>query len=133
MKAVFKFRTVLNWELYLSHIAGCWWHHRLTPCVHKSKHREVICIYTEDIFTNIYVCVYIYTYIKRKGSSGLLIKSYLSVIPWNVAFQGPLFMGLPRREYWSGLLFLSPGDLPNPGIEPSSPALQLDSLPLSLI
>ena len=38
-------------------------------------------------------------------------------------------MGLPRQEYWTGLLFPSPGDLLNPGIEPTSPALQADSLP----
>ena len=40
-------------------------------------------------------------------------------------------MGFPRQEYWSGLPFLSPGDRPNPGIEPASPAWQVDSLPLS--
>ena len=38
-------------------------------------------------------------------------------------------MGFPRQEYWSGLLFPSPGDLPDPGIEPVFPALQADSLP----
>ena len=43
--------------------------------------------------------------------------------------QAPLFMGFFRQEYWSGLRFPSPGDLPNPGMEPSSPALQADSLP----
>ena len=37
-------------------------------------------------------------------------------------------MGFPRQEYWSGLSFVSPGDLPEPGIEPMSPALQVDSL-----
>ena len=40
-------------------------------------------------------------------------------------------MGFPRQEYWSGLPFPSPEDLPDPGIEPGSPALQADSLPLS--
>ena len=49
-------------------------------------------------------------------------------IPWAVAHQAPLPMGIPRQEYWSGLLFPSPGNLPNPGIEPESPALQPDSL-----
>ena len=39
-------------------------------------------------------------------------------------------MGFSRQEYWSGLPFPSPGDLPNPGIEPQSPALQVDSLPV---
>ena len=43
--------------------------------------------------------------------------------------QGPLSMGFPRKDYWSGLPFPAPGDLPNPGIEPVSPALQADSLP----
>ena len=42
--------------------------------------------------------------------------------------QAPLFMGFPRQEYWSGLSFPSPGDLPEPGIEPGSPAFQADSL-----
>ena len=47
---------------------------------------------------------------------------------WTIALQAPLSMGFPRQEYWSGLSFLSPGDLPDPGIEPTSPALQADSL-----
>ena len=43
--------------------------------------------------------------------------------PWTVPCQAPLSLGFPRQEYWSGLPFLSPGDLPNPGIELVSPAL----------
>ena len=43
--------------------------------------------------------------------------------PWTVAHQVPLSMGFPRQEYWSGLPFSSPGDLPNPGVERDSPAL----------
>ena len=42
---------------------------------------------------------------------------------WTVAHQAPLSMGFPKQEYWSGLLFLPPGDLSNPGIKPMSPAL----------
>ena len=49
--------------------------------------------------------------------------------PWTVAYQAPLSMEFSRQEYWSGLPFPSPGDLPNPGIEPRSPALQADALP----
>ena len=49
-------------------------------------------------------------------------------IPWIVACQTPLSMGFSRQEYWSGLSLPSPGDLPNPGIEPGSPALQAGSL-----
>ena len=50
---------------------------------------------------------------------------------WTVAHQAPLSMGFPRQEYWSGLLFSSPGDIPSPGMEPESPAWQADSLSLS--
>ena len=53
--------------------------------------------------------------------------------PWSVACQAPLSIGFPRQEYWSGLTFPSPGDLPGPGIEPGSPALQAGSLPLSYL
>ena len=48
--------------------------------------------------------------------------------PWAVGHQAPLSMELSWEEYWSGLPFPSPGDLPYPGIEPESPALQVDSL-----
>ena len=47
--------------------------------------------------------------------------------PWTVAHQASLSMGFSKQEYWSGLPFTSPGDLPNPGIEPRSPTLQADS------
>ena len=43
--------------------------------------------------------------------------------PWTIDHQAPLSMGFPRQEYWSGLPFPSPGDLPDPGIETTSPAL----------
>ena len=50
--------------------------------------------------------------------------------PWTVAHQAPLSMGFSRQEYRSGYPFPSPGDVPNPGIEPECPALQVDSLAL---
>ena len=53
------------------------------------------------------------------------------VTPWTVAHQVPLSMGFPRQEYWNGLTFPSPGNLPDPGIKPGSLAWQVDSLPLS--
>ena len=52
----------------------------------------------------------------------------LFATPWTVAGQAPLSMGFSRQEYWSGLPFPSPGDLPNPGTEPWSPAWQADAL-----
>jgi len=51
------------------------------------------------------------------------------VIPWTVAPQAPLSMEFSRQEYWSGLPFLSPGGLPDPGIEPGSSTLQADAMP----
>ena len=55
----------------------------------------------------------------------------LSATLWTVACQAPLSMGFSRQEYWSVLPFPSPGDLPDPEIGPTSPALQGDSLLLS--
>ena len=54
---------------------------------------------------------------------------WLFATPWTVDHQGPLFVGFSRQEYWSGLPFPSPGDLPNPGIEPRCPASLADALP----
>ena len=62
----------------------------------------------------------------------LLSRVWLFAIPWTVAYQAPPSMEFSRQEYWSGLPFPSPGDLPNPGLEPRSPALQADALPSEL-
>ena len=59
----------------------------------------------------------------------LLRRVRLFVTPWIVAYQAPPAMEFSMQEYWSGLPFPSPGDLPDPGIEPRSPALQVDALP----
>ena len=56
-----------------------------------------------------------------------------TVIPWTVARQAPLSMEFPRQEYWSGLPFASPRDLPHPGIKHRLSALQADSLPTELL
>ena len=67
------------------------------------------------------------------GGGGLVAKSYPTLAtPWTVAHQAPLSMGFSRQEYWSGSQFPSPGDIPNPGIEPRSLALQADDLPTEL-
>ena len=52
----------------------------------------------------------------------------LFATPWTIANQAPLSMGFSGQEYWSGLPFPSPGDLPDPGIEPGSPTLEADTL-----
>ena len=65
----------------------------------------------------------------QSGGGSLVAKSCPTLsTPWTVAHQAPLSMGFSRQEYWSGLPFPSPGDLPSPGREPGSPALQADSL-----
>ena len=61
----------------------------------------------------------------------LVAQCRLFVTPGTVARQAPLSRGFPRQEYWRGLPFPSPGDLPNPRTEPVSPAWQADSLPVS--
>ena len=58
----------------------------------------------------------------------LLSRVRLFETPWTVAHQAPPSMGFSRQEYWSGLPFPSPGDLPDPGIKPRSPALQAGTL-----
>ena len=62
-------------------------------------------------------------------SSSSVSRIQLFATPRTVARQAPLSMGFSREEYWSGLPFPSPGDLPDPGIKPRSPVLQADSLP----
>ena len=58
------------------------------------------------------------------SGGGLVAKLCLTLVtPWIVTCQASLSVGLPRQEYWSGLPFPSPGDLPDPGIKPMSPAL----------
>ena len=72
-------------------------------------------------------------FISTANSGGsLATKSYPTATPWTVTHQAPLSMGFSRQEYWSRLPFSSSGDLPDPGMEPRSPALQADSLPSEL-
>ena len=67
-------------------------------------------------------------YMEQTGSLSLS-RIRLFVALWTVAHQAPPSIGFSRQEYWNGLPFPSPGDLPNPGIKPTSPTLQADSLP----
>ena len=67
------------------------------------------------------------------GSGGLVAKSCPTLVTsWTAACQAFLTVGFSRQEYWSGLLFPSPGDLYDPGIKPGSPVLQTESLPTEL-
>ena len=70
---------------------------------------------------------------QRSVLCGLVAKLCLTLASQQtVASQAPLSMGFSRQEYWSGLPIPSLGDLPNPGLEPRSPALRVDSLPTEL-
>ena len=65
-----------------------------------------------------------------KQLGGLVAKSCLTLAaPWTGTHKAPLPSRFPRQEYWSGLLFPSPRDFPDPGMEAGSLALQADSLP----
>ena len=72
---------------------------------------------------------YFAKYLVRRGVVKLLSRDRLFATPWTVAYKAPPSMGFSRQQYWSGLPFPSPGDLPDSGIEPGSPALQADALP----
>ena len=76
-----------------------------------------------SVACSVYLCM------KGKVKVNSLSRVRLFATPWTVAHQAPLSMGFSRQEYCSGLPFPSPGDLPNPGIEPGSSALQADALP----
>ena len=79
-----------------------------------------------------YYCQWLSLFFKEASFSNVCVKSLSCVRLFatreTVARKAPLPMGFSRQEYWSGLPFPSPGDLPNPGIEPGSPALQAEAL-----
>ena len=74
------------------------------------------------------MCSLNYLLKKVKVKVKSLSRVRLFATPWTVAYQAPPSMEFSRQEYWSGLLFPSPGDLPNPGIEPGSFTFQADAL-----
>ena len=96
--------------------------------VRKTTSASVISLYFGSTFSSL-------AYSNRVGyqpaCTYVLTRALPFVTPWTVAHQAPLSMGFPRQEYWSGLPCPPPGDLPDPGIKPKSPALQAGSLPLS--
>ena len=69
------------------------------------------------------------TFVSKVQTNVSLSRVPLFATPWTVAYQAPLSMEFSRQEYWSGLPFPSPGNLPHPGIEAGSPTLQADALP----
>ena len=95
--------------------------HPIMKSWHGLPHKKKIRCWSLELGNGYCIC-------SHSGVSSSLTSS------WTVACQAPLSMGFPRQEYWSGLPFPSPGDIPDSGIEPASlvsPELQVDSLPLS--
>ena len=84
----------------------------------------------QDLFSHTMYCfvlkadTHTHTYKQLKVKVNSLSRVRLFATSWTVAYQAPPSVGFSRQEYWSGLPSPSPGDLPNPGIEPRSPALQ---------
>ena len=70
--------------------------------------------------------IFLFQTVKVKVKSLSHVRLFATL--WTVAYQASPSMGFSRQEYWSGLPFPSPGDLPDPGIEPRSPALETDAL-----
>ena len=68
-------------------------------------------------------CLFLLIELRKKVKVKSLSRVQLFGTPWTVAHQAPPPMGFPRQEYWIGLPFPSPGDLPDPGVKPMSPAL----------
>ena len=87
----------------------------MTPKLHT------LLVLVEGLFTSVLETIV-------SSSSLSLSRVRLFATPWTVAYQAPPSMGFSRQEYWSGLPFPSPGNLPNPGIEAESPAFQADTL-----
>ena len=100
---------------------GAWW-----VMIHSVAVRHIqsdlACMHTMAWFMS-YFCIVVVSVTQL---------SQLFVTPWTVECQAPLFRVFFRQEYWGGLPFPSPGDLPNPGIKPGFPALQADSSPFEL-
>ena len=109
-----KFLNTLRWRPG----AGC------LPQDNSSRNWETeVKIHTCPLCVCVCVCVCVCESLSRVR---------LFAAPWTIACWSPPSVGFSRQECWSGLSFPSPGDLPEPGTEPWSPALQADSLPLEL-
>ena len=97
------------------------------PQKQNSKFLTVSLKTTEKLLPNIHNRG-IWNYIIKSEVKSLSCVQLFATL-WTVAYQAPPSMGFSRQEYWSGLPFPSPGDLPDPEIEPGSPSLEADTLP----
>ena len=114
---------------------------RQNPCFYLTQTRPklvIICQFISVLWNIEFVCMFMFTkyiiYIKDTVHASLLRSVWFFMTPWTAAHQGLLSMEFSRQKYWNGLPFPPPEDLLNPGVEPifpATPALQVDSLPLS--
>ena len=95
----------------------------------KSPWKWACAVETPEFKGQLYSSFLCFTFVIYKVKVKSLSCVGLFATPWTVAYQAPLSVGFSRQEYWSGLPLPSPGDLPNPGIEPRSPTMQADTLP----
>ena len=92
-------------------------------CIHNNKYSLITSCQGQEVPVKFHHPPLLALEMKMKVKVKSLSRVRLFATPWTVAYQAPLFMGFSRQEHWSGLPFPSPGDLPNPGIEPRSPTL----------
>ena len=98
-------------------------------CRHLCADRKTCFQLIGGIYQREHLLVRFYSVLlKVKVKVKSLSRVRLFATPWTVAHQATPSIGFSRQEYWSGLPFPSPGDLPDPGIEPRSPALEADAL-----
>ena len=91
---------------------------KITHCA-----RGWLTVHQTFTFSPGYSAIQHFSYVCLKHVLNAFSLVWLLEIPWTVALQAPLSMGFSRQEYWSGLPFPTPGNLPNPGIKPASPVL----------
>ena len=147
-----EFLKVKNWVLFLcvtwvenseashSHSNVCWMDGWINEKLKKPRHYRDLDINYKSMLWDFYKSASEYIWIwlfsatlllalkRKKRKCYSLRRVWLFGFPWTVAHQAPLIYGISRQEYWDGSPFPSPGHLPNPGIKPVSPALQMDSL-----
>ena len=106
----------------------CCWKGKLVQPLWKTVWRFIRKVKTKLPYDSVIPLLGIYLDKVKWSEVKLLSRVRLFATPWTAAYQAPPSMGFSRQECWSGLPFPSPGDLPDPGIEPGSPALQADAL-----
>ena len=108
-----------------SGVLGLWLQH-FNPCLCR---HEMVSICVSVCLLHFLPRHQSYWIRKKEKKVKLLSRTLLFAAPWTVGHQASPSLGFSRQEYWSGLPFPSPGNLPHPGIKPRSPTLQTDTLP----